>query len=332
MSLPVIFSASVTLPTITQGGNFSVPLDSRRLVNTYHLPVEIHELRFSVRRDDVLSGILGNLFHPGVLVAVRLAAGADRITGDDPVPLYGIGSQLSPVFFEDSDATNGELDISLLAPPDTVSSTWHTRWVFPRPLIVPPGQAILGTVSQTDFGPGFILPSPVPGMVFSMAAVGRYLPGTLPRLRSVPYISAYQFRLLEGGVVTERRHPERVFQNPFPVPLHVQRFVGRVALVNDSSFSGFPVESLGFDYSAATPNGSPMIVAEAPFGYIGTRDPTPIDRVFDHQRRVWDCPHGLAPRDHWKFTVHAEADDAGRPADATMLPMISMIGHREEAL
>lgn len=330
MSLPVIFSASVNLPTITQGGDFSVPLDSRRLVNTYHLPVEIHELRFQIVRGDALSGGAdGTNIHPGLLIAVRLNAGADRITGDDPVPLYGIGSQLSPVFFEDANSSNGELELSVLSTPDTMSSTWHTRWVFPRPLIIPPGQAILGTVSQTAFGPGLTLPQSIPSAVFSMAAVGRYLPGVLPRTRSVPYVSAYQFRILDGSV-TERRHPERLFQNPFPVPLHIQRFIGRTAIVNSDQFAGFPREAIGFDYSAATPNGSPVIAAEAPFGYIGTRDPTPIDRVFDYQRRVWDCPHVLQPRDHWKFTVQAEADDT---ADAGfILPMISMIGHREEAL
>lgn len=325
-------SGNLTLSPTT---SFAVPFDARRLVNTYHLPLEITEIRFVARgspEDRVNVLAYGN--HLGLLLAAKITAGADRITGDDPVPLAAFGPPLQAPEYDDVGLTNGEREIT--TNPVTGEGTdyrdaFHFRWVLPRPMLLPAGQAIMASLSPTVHGISYPF-SPLSVNVW-IAVVGRYAQNVMPAKRAVPYISAYQFQRLADGTL-ERQHPQRVFASPFnDRALNVQRFIGRLLgadtgnanIVYDASHG-----SIGNAVSdAATPTGAPTIRAMAPKGYWAPQDPIPFDRLFDVQRRVWDCPHVLEGVDDlWKFTV--DSYPATNPD--LLLPMIAMVGWREEAL
>jgi hypothetical protein len=331
-------SADVPLPAIAGQPFFSLPLDARRLVNTYHRPIEISEIRFVVTGQQSLVGnvsqLTGGSSVLGAILGVRLHAGRDRLTGDDPVPIWMLGPPIQGNSTEAAYATNGEREITsnAFAAPDpatAVVDTYHYRWRFPKPMILPAGQAIAGTVEMIDLG--FAGPTVVNGQV-TVAVVGRYLPqGSLPRTRSVPYATAYQYRRVGG--VDESQHPQRVFQNPFDRPLQVQHFLGRLTglfagatpVVFDASHTG-AVLATGAS-SIQNRNGTLTMRFNAPDGY-DSDNPVPFDRMFDTQRRVWEAPHALDPGQLWRFSVVAYPT----PSNSTARPVISLIGHREEAL
>ncbi len=336
-ALPVLFGSTIS-HTWTPGANFAIPFDSRRLVNTYRVPIEVTELRWVVKNRTVSAlGILGS--NLGLLLAARVWSGHDKITGDNPAPLAAFGPPIQACRFGGGAAgvalfSNGEIEpptvIPALGGAVTMISAFHFRWVLPRPMVLPPGEAVLAQLEANDLGAGIpaIAGAPFTADV-TFSVVGRYMATPVPRTRWVPYLSAYQWRQIVTGAVAapEARHPQRIFQSPWPgKTLHVQRFLGRIVGIYAAEGANIDVVDLSAEYPTffGPPAALNMRVL-APRGYAGYVDPIPLERMFDVQRRVWNAPHDLEnQQDLWTFIYENPSN--------RRLPMIALVGHREEAL
>lgn len=178
--------------------------------------------------------------------------------------------------------------------------TWH----LPKPLYMPPGAALLVSAQAINSA------AAADGSQVSIA--GRMLDEPLKAKEfPIPYATAF---IAPTNQATSNSS-EMDLGNPFQVPLHVQRFTGRIQRAG----SGWSAEDRA--------NTKTTVKMETNRNVTIVRDYTPFYDVFDESRRAWNVGVTLDPKERVDAAI---AGGSAYADSSTVTPMIGLIGWRNE--
>lgn len=282
---------------VSAGGIYTPDADD--LQNHFDTPIQIEEIRFMFYLSTA-TGILGTL---AGLIRVRLRMGRIELTNEF-IPTWLLGSRMQTFTEFMSGGGTGIWD--------------YQRWKLPCPVIVPPGATLLPNfIYQLPDGTTALTNANNSPITVYVTMIGRSLSKMPTGKIRVPYATAY----LADGIGGGQQSQDDQLVNKFDVPLHVQRFVGRLA----SKFSGGVLESWRSDEGFfTTGNTLRNITIRDHAGYAIVDTPTPFIEVFSKSRKILPANRILEPRG-W-YTVFLQ----DKPSN--VLPQISMIGWREVEL
>jgi hypothetical protein len=192
--------------------------------------------------------------------------------------------------------------------PDAVGMHSTYRWILPRPMWLPPGASVQAVCER-----GAVVDVGVPagaGLDYKvrLALRGEYASARAPS-SVVPFVSAF---LPEAP----RQHStDRELKNTLDHPVEVHRLVGRILVHAAGTIFG----------NEATPSGTqqvPLTIRDS-YGYAITSNQVTWDDVFPWAGRAWTFRRRLNPGENYVVAL-------GAPPTATMRPMISLVGSREE--
>lgn len=291
-----------TIPFVLSGAPPAVTIDatgapgffpSASLSNPFNEPIEVRELQFQVLASGTAAAI------SPFIVDVRLRAGRHDLT-NGYCPLF----TLAPVY--DSGGVFASAFVGAVVQIATL------RWIFPRPMILPAGAAITGSMRVNPAIAGL---GAVTGTVtVSMSVIAHQLPKGAPadRTTCIPFVSGALYVGVGGPVQNDLQ-----LMNTLPVPLYVKQIIAA------------PM-GLGIGFTlTAVPMATDLLIV-GPGGVVGT----PRRNVVDHldsngafaQRHAIEIDHTLAPLESYKAVVYA----ISALSDASTA--ISIAGYREEAL
>jgi hypothetical protein len=278
---PVILSGAATLTVAAGVTSPPASFPSAGLINSLTDPIEICDLVLATT-------IQANI--PQAPIEILLRAGRHGLT-NGLVPLTAI----SPV--PESLGSSSPL----LAGGITFG-TRVRRWIFPRPMILRPGEGLAGTIGFS----GLVTYGQATGTVIvRLAARGRRVPKA-----SVPAITPYPFCtgawLPNLGVAPQ----DLTYKNLFPVPFNVRHIIG--------NFMNGTQNGLGGDVEIIGPGGLSGGARRAVVPN-GTRS----SLVFD-QRRAMSVPFILQPNESLRVTFTTAPTVGTTPA-------VAINGYREEA-
>lgn len=303
-------------------------LDADDLQNDFQRDIEITEIRFMFWANGSSQNGTNSWHSSGPLVRVKLKMGRiDLTNGFVPAWLFG------PPIQRIAEVVQGKV-----SQPGNASTWSYYRWKLPVPLIVPHGSTLLPTFQYlSPVSPAGLQGSLPNAIECHIAMVGRSLKDNLPRTLRVPYVTAWIPDV--GSLVSNDRH----LVNPFTVPMRVQRFLGRIAAPTAFPPFGY-TDSLGYlSYRSATPfypAGTPPLAAGVArhveerlrlydhVGYQIVPGMVPWNQVFSLPRA--ELPVGRMLEARGWYTAVLENGVLNIPD--TDVPMISMVGWREEEL
>ncbi len=193
----------------------------------------------------------------------------------------------------------------------------EARWHLPKPLWMAPGDQIQCSVERDLTAAS----SSNGAFAVDVTYVGRSLkPGTPgPKVRYVPWIASTTFNLDDSF-----KQVGNDFRNPFPVPLQVQRFVGRP--LSDATSGLFNTSGATAGLAISTTPYAKVFIVDS-LGYKVTNDFIPAGNVFDTERCAWTFQRPLGSNE--QFDIQFQR--AGTGAGTDQLYGVAMIGHREES-
>jgi hypothetical protein len=298
---PVVLSAA---GSVAVGSNFTP--DADELQNNFDRDIQIEELRFitAVRPANGGAAGMGAL---GGLVRTQIKMGRLDLTNGF-IPIWLLGTRYQRMM-ESMVGTNN-------------LSTWdYRRWKFAKPLVVPAGASLMPSFS-------FLTPTGNSALAFPgnsplwiwMAMVGRSLPNDFirPARINVPYATAWLPR------INEQQSSDDALTNKLSSPLYVQRFIGRVAV----SLAGQPDAEVWFENDGP----APAVKITGGNGYDAVGDFTPWRDVFQPARCSLEAGVTVEPREWFNAAVDSPPRVLGAGPYGIVMPMISMVGYREEEL
>ncbi len=210
---------------------------------------------------------------------------------------------------------------------DSISRRWHTyRWVLPKPLYVPAGEALVPTFSRES-------DSHTDDIDITISYAGHVVE-RIPRpvVVDVPFVANV---IGTGGTVSAWEGVAAGLGNPFNVPLQIQRLIGRIRTPNlttkyldsvVSSGSGGAQAAAPLDGGYLTDDGSAGVLTRIrdSVGVDLVKDPIPFDALFSGKSRMWPFERTLARREY--LSVYF------RDVPTNTNPMIAMIASRQERL
>lgn len=305
----VVLGTSAVFGAQSSVGETTRQPDLKPLLNVYDTAMWVKELRFFVTQTSVPSPAV--LVHPPnadqVLAQFRaqLKVGNFDITPPEGVHLSMFGGA-SHDYLE---ANNPEARPYRQA---------FTRWVLPAALLLMPGDGLKLRLLQDGIPVGTAYNEY--GFTVWVLAVGDVIAKgeKLPARIQVPWVS-------EFAPLTPSRSQtpgELVFQNPFDVPLHVQRLVyGNWNVEQVTS----PTITNTFLGDEAYPEAYTLQLFDsnkyeiAPLGSVGSM-------LVDIRRRAWTFKRDVDPRE----SLFARFTSGSANYTVSSLPWLSMIGTREE--
>lgn len=215
--------------------------------------------------------------------------------------------------------TNGFVPVVSIAPyrenrdvgpmPIDVGQPFVRRWIFPRPMILRPGEALSGAVRLSTAG----IYTGITGTVETRLTLrGRRVPA-----RSVPNVTPYPFS--SGAFFAALNTPAQdlTFQNVFPVPLTVVSVIGMLAGMNTNAPNGALQGNVRIIGPGGDAGGVRRAVVDNSNGSVTFGD-----------RRSIEVPHVLLPNESLRVTFTSAAVSGGPDAPT---PAVSLMGSREEA-
>lgn len=287
--VPLLLTSSVNL-----AAGAGTVADAAALSSPFRKPIWINEIRWTIRSnlDSPSSG-----WSPGALVSTRMKIGRVDVTRDF-IPIWNLGTSL-----QWAQASEWLIDATVS---NTNAAYAHHRWLLPKPLYVLPGSTLSSSFQRlTASG------SPFTGnFTVTVSYAGSYAHPNEPTPKeiAVPYAACWQ--PTSAGFVTSG---ELDLANPFQVPLHVQRFVGRLSETS-GGVAGFE------DFSLT--GGAVTVDMKDSKGYVVIKDLTTFSNAFDILRRAWTYQRVLEPKQWYTATVSGMS--------ATQNVGISLIGWRNE--
>ena len=163
-----------------------------------------------------------------------------------------------------------------------------------------------------------------------MAYVARRLPPRLglPTNIEVPFLARFIPPEVTFGGVPVAQSGAKDLYNPFFTDMYVQRFIARV---NRRDFTGGNTRVYdGFPGGPGAGGAGPFIEMKMQdsHGYNVVRDFTPLNHVFDANRRVWTFQKVLGPKEWYTIQLRNIATVVNQFEQ----PQIIMAGWRKEAL
>jgi hypothetical protein len=263
--------AQIVSPADLAGPPVAIP--TGKLTNPLNVPVEVREIHFTLRSEQV-----GSDDYAVRRLIADLRVGRRVIA--EHAPLFAVCWRDLTDRFESRVQTAGGFIGA-----DTV------RWVLPRPLILAPGEGVGGQIAfdpLLDYTGEFERTTTI-GVLLR----GRRLPlGTpVPRVRALPYASGWIFQ--RPGEIS----PEQAFRNIFNVPLNVTSLnvapAYRDATVNQEA----TVQIVGHGGLVAT--GRRELAPVVPAVALGAG------------RQALEVAHRLDPSEGYKVTATALLDVGG---------------------
>lgn len=220
------------------------------------------------------------------------------------------------------------------------------RWPLPKPLMLDPGDVLVPIIYRDQ-----TVGASDSNIDIEITYIGRqFAPGYKhPSVRPVPYAAHYVHHFApisvdvatgNGGYVESSSDAE--FQNPFLIPLQVQRLTARHRFTSAANgitgivtAGNFPVEAglIGLPNSALNAGLSPYTTFRITdsLGYAVVPTMSPVGDVIDPYRAAWTFSRPLPGRE--KFTMDFSTlvfdTDVGS-TNGTGDTMIGLIGYREE--
>lgn len=290
---PFLASAELTLAAGATGN-----ADSEALSVPYRRPFWLDEVRWNIRVSPVPLNFGAGLGVPyGALISTKLALGR-MIISDKFIPIWNYGAEMLSAWSDSAqvDPNFGSTNVGFSS----------YRWKLPKPLYVPAGNVV-----TSQFARGADT-NPAARIVVSYA--GRYADGERPSRNEidVPFVAAFL-----PGVVANAQSSDLDLVNPFLVPLHCQRLIGRM-LVIDSNTTPYGYTEGNFLHNiTAQINDS--------FGHNVVRDFTDLGLICDTNRRAWTFNKVLNPQE--RYNLQATGMRTSAVADQIS---VSLIGTRKE--
>lgn len=199
------------------------------------------------------------------------------------------------------------------------------RWVLPKPLYMPAGDAVQGLIRYRSYAT--LAAANIPIERINVGYIGRIAaPGTPPPdVRYVPWLSS--FRKVNTTILAQTNDE---FRNPFAdKPLYVQRFTCRTFAENDQSVYWQFYETTDYQGPDLIPQYTGVQMYDTA-GYNIARDYPPVNDVFDGTRAAWTFGRTLAPRE--QYDVQLQSFGGALAAGQTYWTMMGMVGFREESV
>lgn len=348
MSRPIVLRTEALVPS-----NSDTEAPAGPMMNASGEAVEIHSFKFSLRpADSVIAGMTVNTYiRPvsggqfGVSLSVKDPKDEGYAITKGPVPLwsfgpsYGLGDEVALQVLGTfaADPTKG---------PVVPTATYI--WKLDHPLYVPAGCRIVPvfrSIGNFTFD-----------VVAGITAVGCTVEHSGKQSTyKVPWVASFVSKSDKFNTVGVQESSPQTIQNPHDKPVFVERFTGRIHLMNDTTtvepttavtdtalYAG-DLGSLGPFLSG----GGVTLAAEAWFDRCFTvqmadsmgnplvRVPTLFRGVFDPAVRSWEVKHVLPPEQY--FRVLLAKDNAGLNVSEVGLvgnltraqASITMVGWRE---
>lgn len=324
---PVAFSAQAGL----RPGK-SVVLNAQTLQSGFRTPYFIDEIRVSLYTEPFLRtrGWDPNAF-TGLSEAVRiLFQTGSFMFSADPVPVGLMAPIFSPF---DYGSVSQEYNVITGSLASRCYST--VRWLLPKPLWMPAGDAVLANVTFNDTDKIFseaIDGSDDATVNITVTYIGRLVPqGYISTSRDIPWLAWMSKRASTEWATSQTR-----FRNPFLVPAHVQRFTSRtywskyvagvktdcrlteMTQVGQVPSTTIPFQELTLDDSR---------------GYSIVSKYTPIGEVFDATRKVWTFGRELTSREQFNLQMRNGSFlgiTPRLPADTDLITNVGLVGYRTE--
>lgn len=280
--------------------------DQLRLQNPRKTPILIDEIRFNVS--------------PGAsTVAVRHVAGDLRVDlrlGRTPltngfVPIWNLCLGVNQSFGAGIASVPDQGGDFARAPS---LYTWH----LPRPLYIPANDHLDVTVQNIAV---HFDTSKTCRVVYAGRVIDPKAP--VPDVIDVPWATAFVGTANAAGTDATEQTREHHLNNPFKVPLRVQRFIGRISQVNGSRADAASAAAVNAALQYVTIR---MVDSQ---GKVVIRDPTPFSHVFSIKDRAWTV-NALLPA-HGFYIAYFTEDYSPLAGNALQV-YLSMIGHRQVRL
>ena len=273
----------------------------------------------------------------GQAVSASISVNDNAITGG-LVPLYSLGrpagldveSMISAIAILDPSQPMPFQSAILL-----LGSSCSGVWGFDHPISLAPGASIAMHLTSTG-----LLSLPI---LVSIAFTGRIGSG-LPRSGWLPYVAAWNPPALDPQVPTATApfvvsSTERDLVNRSGHPLHVSRFIGRLARLSivgtnatinaenvfpsgGAAVSGLPVTNF---FPGAVDSALSITMRDSD-GNENIPFPVPFRQAFEPERKALECPHVLGPDAYYVAQLSLAV-----PAvlDQSIQPSIAMCGEYE---
>ncbi len=331
---PVILSDSGTL----NAGSTFTP-NSDRMQNIYRQPIQIEEMRVLLSLLNPVNPQNTGLFSLGALTRVRIDVGRKQIT-NGYVPLGVLGPREQPAmtpWFVKFTAANNSAFYD------------YYKWRLPTPMPLDIGTPFLPTFQW--IAPNNAIASTQGGnnnsLLVNVSLVGRSIGGgVMPKSARVPYVSA--FIPTAGETQSNDRDLRNIFSDR---PILVQRMCAKIFTRGFSS-GAFAFNEAWHDTDSIGQLAAETLSSATPQDIDGTAGaPAPglvfrdaIQRKFkleDHNGNwiVKDFTSWMAAFDSirmaWTFNREIPSDESWAltmqdPASALYVPVVSIVGSREE--
>lgn len=191
---------------------------------------------------------------------------------------------------------------------------YHARWLFPKPFLLPPGEA-LSVQFQRD---GSAYDNLCPGLLRHAVAVSGKTVGKDEAMRlaggknPVPYLTG-----VDTGIQTTAQNiisNNLQLSNPFVRPLKVQRVVGNVI----ASLSGQVIPG-------AVPGAATLKLSDT---NVVIYDKGPFQCIFPPETSAWTFTRILQPTEYLKAEVTTTPLDVGEYIQAG----VALVGYRDEEI
>lgn len=309
---PIIIGADVPL---SEGATRALPTDTR-YADSFRKTMAIDEIRFIVRSPDV-SGYTGFSFNWAASVKCEFRLGRIQLSS---VPV--------PVCMFNPDILQDPRDF-IVTGTSTKYAYSHWCWRLPRPLLVRANTALIPMFTRRNDGYGGTANVHV-------AVVGRVVHTEIPKAipAPVPHVGFFETPQIIGTVAGtgSAQSTENDFNNPYPVPLFVQRFVAR------QETKGLNPLERGLAV-LGQPEGNLTFIDPDQNVIVSTEQLIPVNRVFYYTagfpiyRAMEPGPIGSNAPVRWRkknYTVRV--DNYSAFPQRLSRVMVSMVGWRMEVL
>lgn len=305
MDAPLLLSSEIAL-SLNQVKEFDQPA----LTNPDGCGMLIDEIRFSAIGSESNFGV------GGMAIRATFRLGIHELT-NVPVPIWNLGKSLMGSENLISPAT-GEP-----SPRRTVNT-----WRLPKPLYIPPGELL---VPRAHYVPSLVAGAfdPQQQATVRVTYACRALPrGTPPpEVIRVPWVSFVQAPLIELDTANVSSYEFESMisdlSNPFEVPLHLERFIGRLV---SSGVEDVNMTTTGRLYELYSSLLQARLTETS--GRFSVRDPVPFGHLFQALDRSWEVRTVLPPKSSYRLYLEATGlEESGDDLD--IYPCVSMVGYRE---
>lgn len=305
---PIHLTASATINSTTQGG-----VNTEALRNPTGAPMEILEVKWQMRS---LPPLATNGMASGGVLGCKLELGKIKLTnGFVPIWLFGRCEN----FFADTPEIvpfgAGAASIPL-----------EFSWKLPRPLFVPSGAVIVPTFEHRGVTQGPVdVQISYSGRQLSMGA-------RPPPVICAPWAASYVSIPFQDTVTGTDLSRETDLVNPFDVPIHLQRFTGRLSVASLAVTVGVAnaqIYSDAFTYGAELD--MTVTMADSAGNFV-VKNALPFRQVFGGSTRSWEVHGIMPPRSFYAVLVQ----HAARPVGALTFVLtrqchVGLTGWREVA-